>query len=478
MALSDHRAGLTTRRPATRRIVASAVLLFLAITCLDSAALWRTRDRHLGISEDHFDKGVLLYQTGSLSPDQIPMIFRPPGFPVFVAGTLKLSEAGRAVVAALIRRPAPRVGFRVAVLIAHAALMGLIGVALFVFLARRTGSPIAIMAGVAVACSPILLVVATQVSYPLLHVAVLVLASLVLLHAIDRESPGAPPVFGSGLLWGLATLVKPVTLVTPIFVALWAWPHLGVKRALATTVVFTLGLIAVVTPYTIRNYVETGRFIPVNQQASFALWATSLQRIAPTQDYLNWVELWFQSGMRTYTDVTGEQAYLPRAYEDHLLELSDRFETMAWANVREHPAVYPYNVFHNAFEFVVDSPARFWFADYFGRGRLQTPLGQFLAQVSLWILTVASAVGIGIGCLRRNRQATMLLALYALMWASHSLTFLEARYLYVKLPTIFIGFALAVRAFSGPPALSARHRTALILPAGAAVVALAGLFLI
>jgi hypothetical protein len=461
-----------------RRMGATAVILFLAIASVDSAVLWRTRDRHLGISEDHFDKGVLLYQTGSLSPDQVPMVFRPPGYPVFVAGTLTLSGAARDLVAVMLRRPPPRIGFRVAVLVSHVALMGLTGVALFVFLAHRTGSLVAVLAAVATACSPILLIVATQVSYPMLHIAVLVVASMALLRSIDRDSPGALAVFGSGLLWGLATLIKPVTLVTPIFIALWAWPHLGLKRALATTAAFTLGLVAAVTPYTIRNYVETGRFIPVNQQASFALWATSLQRVAPEQDYLNWVELWFQSGMSVYTKVTGEPSYLPAAYEHHLLELSDRFETMAWANVRERPAVYLYNVVHNAFRFVVDSPARFWFRSYFERAGLQKQPGRFLGQASLWMLTLAAVVGIGIGCLRRARQETLLVALFAVMWASHSATFLEPRYLYVELPTVFIGFAMALISLSEAPELPARHRLALTLTAGAAAVSLAGLFFI
>ena len=42
--------------------------------------------------------------------------------------------------------------------------------------------------------------------------------------------------------------------------------------------------------------------------------------------------------------------------------------------------------------------------------------------------------------LRRDPRWTLVLALFAMMWAAHALTFLEARYLYVKLPTIIAAF--------------------------------------
>ena len=118
-------------------------------------------------------------------------------------------------------------------------------------------------------------------------------------------------MFGNGLVWGAATLVKSVTLIAPAFVLLWASLHYGVRKAARTTAFFTAGLLLVVAPYTARNYVVTDRFIPVNAQASFALWATSLERIPSGANYLHWVKIWFASGMKTYTEVTGASDVLP-----------------------------------------------------------------------------------------------------------------------------------------------------------------------
>ena len=233
-------------------------------------------------------------------------------------------------------------------------------------------------------------------------------------------------------------------MIAPAFVLLWAWRHYGVRAAATTTALFTAGLLLVVAPYTARNYAATHRFIPVNCQASFALWATSLDRIPPGHDYLSWLPLWFEDGMATYSEVTGASAFSLVVFEDHVLELSDRFQEMAWNNLRTDPAPYSYNVVHNTFRFLVDVPTVFWLDEYFDSRQLHGPAARFVASLSLTLMAVVSLIALILGCVRREPKWTMALALFGVMWASHSLTFLEPRYLYVKLPTVFIGFVLAL----------------------------------
>src|SRR5688500_17257526 len=116
-----------------RAALTAALIVFVVVSCLDATMLWRTRDRHLGVHEDHFDKGVSLYETGSMSSGTQPMVFRPPGYPAFVAATLAIREAAISIGRPLTGNAGPQGGRRVTVLAAHAALLGVLGAAIVWF---------------------------------------------------------------------------------------------------------------------------------------------------------------------------------------------------------------------------------------------------------------------------------------------------------------------------------------------------------
>jgi hypothetical protein len=451
----------------------AALIVFVAVTCIDAIVLYRTRDRHLGVNEDHFDKGVSLYETGAMLASAKPSVFRPPGYPVFVAGLLAVRDA-----AITIGRPVlgdVTGGRRVIVLGAHAALLGLLGAVIVWFAIGRTGTFVAAACAVGVGCNPLLLLMAGHVSYELLHLVLVAIATLMLLKSTGAGAPHDAAVFGNGLLWGVTTLVKSVTLIAPPFVLLWAALHYGLRQGARTTAFFTAGLLLMVAPYTARNYVVTDRFIPVNAQASFALWATSVERIPSGAKYLPWVETWFASGMKTFTEVTGAPDYSLAVFEDHALELGDRFSVLATDNLRRDPAVYAYNVLHNGAVFIVDQPTSWFYAKYAWPRDAGT--ARLVAGLSVGLMTVIGVMALVIGCVRRDPRWTLMLALFAMMWAAHAMTFLEPRYLYVKLPTMFAGFVLACVGASADGRASWR-RGAVSVATLAAVLSIAGLFVL
>lgn len=214
-----------------RRMLTAALAVFVAVTCIDATVLWRTRDRHLGVHEDHFDKGVSLYETGSMSLGSKPMVFRPPGYPVFVAATLALRDAAISIGRPLSGGVSPSGGRRVAVLAVHAALLGVLGAAILWFAIDRTGTLVAAACAVGVACNPLLVLLAGHVSYELLHLVLVTIATLMLLRRAGDGEPDGATMFGNGLVWGAATLVKSVTLIAPAFVLLWASLHYGLRKA-------------------------------------------------------------------------------------------------------------------------------------------------------------------------------------------------------------------------------------------------------
>jgi hypothetical protein len=461
---------LKTEMHRERGRLALVAAVFALITAIDAAALWGTRDRHLGIHEDHFDKGVSLYETGAMSSGSQPMVFRPPGYPVFVAVTLAVRDAAASVVRPVWRGVSPGGGRRVAVLAAHAVLLGVLGASLCWFALGRAGPWTGIGCAVAVACNPLLLLLAGHVSYELLHLVLVTIATLFLLSRAETADRSGRAMFGCGAAWGVATLVKSVTLIAPAFVLFWALLHHRANTALRVAGYFAGGMLLVVTPYTLRNYAYTGRLIPVNEQAALALWATSLERIPPGAKYQDWVSIWFRSGMKTYTDVTGASQHSLATLEENVLELSDRFGVMALDNLRRDPSVYAYNAAHNGVMFVVDPPSSYYFRVY--AWPRDAPTSRFVAGLSLGLLTLVGAVAMLLGCIRREPRWTLLAALFAMMWAAHALTFLDARYLYVKVPTIAVAFVLACVA---PPAPSIWRRGAVSVATLAAMLSVAGL---
>ena len=87
----------------------------------------------------------------------------------------------------------------------------------------------------------------------------------------------------AGFLWGIASLAKVVTLfVLPLaLVSRLAWGREGRRTALRQAVLFSLLFLAVLAPWTARNYVRFQRLIPVSDQAGGALYEWHVSRAAP-----------------------------------------------------------------------------------------------------------------------------------------------------------------------------------------------------
>ncbi len=455
----------------TRSWLTAILVVFATVSGLAAAVLYQTRDRHLGVHEDHFDKGVLLHETGSMSMGSRPMVFRPPGYPAFVAAALAVRDAAFTLAGPFgVERP--QGGRLITAQAAQAVLLGVLGAAIFGFARPLAGTVVAAACAVAAACNPLMLVIAGHVSYELLHIVLVTLASLLLLQHAGAAAPGGLVMFGNGAIWGAATLVKSVTLVAPAFVLPWAALHYGARHAMRTTAWFVAGLLVVVAPYTARNYAVTGRFIPVNEQASFALWGTTFERIPQDARYLSWLDLWWRAGMQTYTDTTGETNYMPAVFEDHVLELSDRFARMAGEQLGRNPGVYAANAAHNAWMFLVDPPTSFWWPEYWPP---EARAARIVAGLSAGLMIAISTIATLFGCVRRDPRWTLILTLFVMMWLVHALTFLEPRYLYSKLPTIIAGFVLAcaVAASDGRPGW---RKGAISVATAAALLSIVGLF--
>ncbi|MDB5575425.1 MAG: hypothetical protein JWR80_601 [Bradyrhizobium sp.] len=444
--------GISARLAQTAAIFIITSVISLLVLSKASPILW----------EDHFQIGQNLRSTGTLTIDDVPSLLRPPGFPGFVASVLWVGDAISTPGADPSRRAAER--DQRMVVSAHGLLLGAMAAALFFWASLSNSSILA--AGIAVTASlnPFSLALANVASYHLLFVVMTIVSTLGL-FSLRRFPSSGPAALVTGMLWGLTSLVKPVTLVIPFFVAplmLWRLPR---NLAIKSVGLVLVGMALTVAPYVTRNYLISGQPI-VTAQSGFAFWGTSIEKIGPDEPFLVWQPIWWKYGMPTFTKVTGSTEYSGPLLNAHALELNAAFSNEARQNILAAPGIYLHNVMHNFISFNLDT-MEFWNKFFIVHNKR---LAQALSKFWIISLMMLAAAGMIWGCARRDDDAMTVTAIYLGMVIAHSISFATELYTISKLPLIILGFALLVRRLEHLP----RYAT----PARAAACGMAGVGLL
>jgi hypothetical protein len=393
--------------------------------------------------EDHFQIGQNLRSTGTLTIDDVPSILRPPGYPGFVAASLWIGD--------LISAPKDTPSQRSAehdqriVVYAQGILLGAMAAALFLWASLWSGFVPA--AGIAFTASlnPYSLALANLVSYHLLFVVLTIFSTLGLL-LLRRSLSSGPAAAGVGFLWGLTSLVKPVALVIPFFIAPLVLLRLPARPAIKSIVLILAGMILMVGPYVGRNYLITGQPI-VTAQSGFAFWGTSIEKIGPNEPFLVWQPIWWKYGMPIFSKITGSAEYRGSLMNAYALQLNAEFSKEARDNIIAAPEIYLYNVFRNFTSFNLDTMG-FWNRFLVAHNtRLVLVLSEF------WIicLMMLAAAGTIWGCISDNDDSMIVFTVYIGIVAAHSISFATELYTIAKLPLIILGFALLVRRLEDVP---------------------------
>lgn len=411
--------------------------------------------------EDHFQIGQNLRSTGALTIDGVPSILRPPGFPGFVAAALWVGDAMTTPGESLSSRRTER-DQRI-VTSAHGLLLAAMAAALFFWVSLSNSSILA--AGIAFAGSlnPFSLALANVGSYHLLFVVMTIVSTLALL--LLRRFSSGPAAIATGMLWGLTSLVKPVTLVIPFFVAPLMLCRTPRNLAIRSTGLLLVGMALTIAPYVARNYLVTGQPI-VTAQSGFAFWGTSIEKVGPDEPFLVWQPIWWKYGMPIYSTVTGATEYSGAVINTHALQLNTAFSREARQNILAAPDIYLHNVMHNFISFNLDT-MEFWNKFFIVHNKR---LAQALSK--LWIIgmTGLAAAGLIWGCAKRDDDAMTVTAIYLGIVIAHAISFATELYTVSKLPLIVLGFALLVRRLEQMPRYA--------IPARAAACGMAGVGLL
>lgn len=192
---------------------------------------------------DYFDRARHLFEHGRLYPDA----FRVPAYPVAISGAFEVfgptTQSARVL---------------------QCLILTLVAVATFELARRSMGRTRAVVAGLIVAWYPGLLL------YTVYVMAEPLFMLLVLVAMLCARNFSLAAMAGAGLAAGAATMTRQTGLSVALAVVAWAafrpatvgWRPTRSRRA-ALAAVAAAGVVIALAPWTLRNYREFGRWMPL-----------------------------------------------------------------------------------------------------------------------------------------------------------------------------------------------------------------------
>lgn len=330
-----------------------------------------------------------------------PTAYRPPAYPYVLAGVQIVGGwLGLEAVSAA----------RLAQALLGALLAGLVGLLGARIWGRRVGLIALALAAVDL---PLILVSGTLISETLFVVLVLGSLCAALEHRRRASGSGRRWLALAGALAGLAALTRTNGLVLLLPVVLLAWPPGGEaggarrRPRLASAAVVLACALLVVAPWTVRNAVLLGHFVPVSTETGGTLVGTyNPTSRAERRPPANWLVL---SAIPLYSVLNAEQRALPEvAVDDGLRADALRFAA-------QHPGYVPEVLGWNTLRLLDLTGAK---RVRFGAATIGVPGGAALLGAHLFhVLLALALIGALLPAARRAPRA---------LWLAPALIYLSA----------------------------------------------------
>lgn len=341
-----------------------------------------------------------------------------PGLPLFVGGVYAISGGIHERSARLVL-----------------ALIGSLAVLLTYLIGRRLSGPLAGLVGAgAVAVYPSLLEYQGMLMGEPAAASLLSGAVLGMLWA-SFWGEGAPPLFKwllPGALLGALTLVRPeyLAISIPIAVVVFALPGFGSwKRGLAQAAILLAGVALVVAPWTVRNAVELGRFVPVSTGGGQVLFAGSYMPSGGDPERVGEEVLERHPGLAEQLppDARLEQILAALAAQRYPGMESDAAlarmgRERLWDDVSERPVGYA--------GFVAAKVGRIW--GHGARDVMRKPGW----EVFHWLLVAFGLLGLGLLAWQRRWEALLLGVVLLAVTATGALLVASPRRVLVTIPLV------------------------------------------
>jgi hypothetical protein len=412
-----------------------------------------------GVTDEYFPLSAKLLINHTLGPaSDEPSTLRPPGYPAFGAAVLAVAAPAPARTRA---EDFTRKGQRAIQLAQGVVLAATCGL-LCGWLGRRVDPRIAAAAGLTLGLNPFSLVMVGLLHYGIVHLATLVVGVVV----TDRERDDAGRVRSvfAGLAWGLASLVRPVTLLLPATLALsFLVRRQGpVRRALLWCAGVAVGMAVVLAPWAVRNYRLTGRLVAVADNAWPTLWAQAALDVPFDPNHYSWFDVYTTGFQDVFRSATGQPGYDYLVHTRRIFEVETAYRDDTLRHLRQHPATYARNVARAAAGLLTAEPlvmlAAFralqdeghaphapdagavpqtWLLR--GRDQPQLPRPAALSVRGLMLaLEVAALGGLVAGVARPRAWGAGTLAGFLCVMGTHALVFVHLMHYYLRLPFLVI----------------------------------------
>jgi hypothetical protein len=461
---------LSSSRPRSRSsaLVALAVFGSTLAVCAASLAGHRQLGYMRGLADRWLVLGLNLAAYGVLGDRTEPTLFKPPGYPALVRAVLwplgfpppaetpsRFGSASELEGLDVLYQPAYLEKAARAVYWSNAVLLAGAAALLFLWLCAHVRTSVAVAAALVFGVNPYSVILAGILYYAVAHLFAIVAGTYLLDRAL-RVWPVRPWVLlAAGVAWGLATLIRPMTLILPAFVfaaLVWktgrAW-----KRSLAGAAVFTAGMALAIAPWTARNYRVSGHVVPVNAQSWMAVWPATARLVDVQPNHYRWKAMrdrWMILLKRIPTDRLRTD---PNSIDDNLT-LEAELRDIALRNLRRRPAVYARNMLRSfvTFNLHINSvlvkvyqrlqqPAPL--KDWYWPGDPQDfhpPHASRAFAGLVALLTALGAAGVVLGVREKDPALLAPGAVYLCLLVAHSITWVDLMYYYVKLP-LLVAFA-------------------------------------
>ncbi len=314
------------------------------------------------MSEDYYDIGLHFAKTGSLSlPFLNPWsaVERPPGYSFFLGTILKIwskiSTNGNALLQTniqymdLLRTDTERESAKI-IYFVQAILLSISTIFIFIWLSDYMRISISFVVALLFGCNPYMIIYVGLLHYGIIHIFLIIISSYALMYVLSKNRLNGWKMILLGILWGLTTLTRPTTLILPAFIFVFfliVFSNAKIK-AIRVTLLFTVGMIITIAPYTIRNFHLTNHLIPVNLQSGIALWDGTVTKLKRTPNHYRFWEIWYQYGSPIYREIAEQEL------KEFPIELDRKFKDEAIHNILSQPDIYLYNVANSFISICID----------------------------------------------------------------------------------------------------------------------------
>ena len=430
-----------------------------------------------GLSEEYVINGWNQFHTGTHSyhfvSTSIPNLFRPPGYSYFIAKVIALTNPGmkpdpsQVIILSGSRfyYPSETTFNNVEsvckkVYFIQAILLGLSGVFICAALFPFLGSKVSTLLSLSFSLNPLLILLTGMEHYEILNLFALIIATIVLGYSLRTRNRFTMLI--SGCLFGISTLIRPLTLILPfpLLIISWFMYRNDGKSFLIQNTFFVLGFLVVITPWTLRNYEISGRFIPVNAQSGIAFWSSSAVPLSLESNVYHWTNL-FEGEMKdVYVKYVGPDYNSLEDYVSRVLKIENVYKKEFIKNLGNQPYVYLGNIIRNGFLYstginsikldafsYIQNKENILTLDHFIKGDSNLSGGFCLSRfyyVEIFILSIVGMIGLCLSLFYKTPFGQGSLIVYICLLLAHSISYMDLMYYYSKIPFLYIGVGVLI----------------------------------